>query len=476
MTKNAVARNWNLVSYDGRVYSDNINPGGGGDGALEYWGFGALLDAWVSATATGTGNGTEGDPWTYAQAVALGAGLIVGIKTGAYTGASTGLNNVPTFNVPSGTFSNPTIFVCQWAAAYHVANRSTFSNGVVVGDGCLTIGIAGADFAQLYGPYVDEALSHSFSDTGPIGMFDSNSCVLMGAFAQGAPVDREDNHNGIRLERLVGCVCMNNVVRDVVHAISPSQNHAGIMLYSTIDLLLAHNDIAGCNAGIFLKGEAGTDIGNIRCNYNKIVDSDFAAIGWGGPNSVLTLGPNTCIGNLVDGAYYAVYFYVFEGAGEDADGPAEILMKWNTFANIGADEGAFTTQDGTTTTEAFTDVVWQDNLLMVDGVGIGFSLGWSLANNGTIVARGFGSNYNAMFGFTNWGSIGGGNYATRALYAAAGGYDVNSTTLTVDPFVDSAGGNFALNGTAGGGAVAAICSSTGGPVGYTGASEIPGLE
>lgn len=447
--------------------------GGSGSGALEYYGL--TCEKYVTAAAGGAGDGSVGSPWTYAQAVSGGASQVVCIASGTYTGTSTASNSVPVFGVPAGSSGDPTVFVCQWAAAYHTTNRCEFRNGVTSGDsGSVTVGLNN-DYTTFIGAYVDENVSRSVADTGPV--FIGNACTgcrIEGMRVDGITTTRGDNHTGIRMEGCDDCVVTNNLIRNVKET-GGSQNAAAILTYSCRTCEISHNDIDGSDVGIFVKGESAGDgeQGNVTVAYNKILNSTLAGISMGGANTTLTLAPNEVVGNLVANAYYGIYFYVFGTS--DPDGSSEVNVHHNTFSNIGSSEGALATQDANQNSEAFTDTTWRDNLVVVDGSGVVFNLGWSSANNATIAGRGFTANYNAAYNFTNWGYLSA-NYSTRAAYYTASGYDQNSTTLTGDPFTNAAGGDYSLNNTAGAGATAKTASSTGGHVGYSGSSSTPGLQ
>lgn len=452
----------------------------GNNGQLDYYGY--TCERYVDDSATGTGNGlSTGTAWTMTQAMASGNGLIVCIEPGTYTGSDTNDRFAGPFNVPSGSSGDPTIFVAKRAAAYNITDRSEFRNGVTSGDaGSPTISAAGVDHAYWIGPYVNENVSRSTADTGPLVIFDGEDIGIEAAWVDGITVTRidKDNHNGIRAEQVEDFFLRNNVIRGVKESAGGgSQNSSAIMTYSARSGVIEYNDIDDCDQGIFIKGESGgLEQGNLTVRWNRISDITypFSGITWGGANTDLSLGPNALYGNLVINAYYGIYLAVY-GSSMDPDGPAEVDIHHNTLANIYADEGAIAFQDGSVNSEAMTDVTVRDNVIVIDGAGYGFYLNWSLANNSTIASRGFSINYNALYGFTRWGYLSG-NRLTLSDWNTASGYDAGSVTLSGDPFINPPGDNYRLNNTAGAGAPARTGSSTGGYMGYEGSGGTPGLQ
>lgn len=451
--------------------------GGGSNGLLDYYGF--TCERYVTAGASGSGNGLSlASPWTYTQAMASGGGLNVCFEPGVYTGTDTNDRFLGPFNVPAGTTGDPTRFIAKRAAAYNLTNRSEFRNGVTTGDdGSVTVSVAGSSHAYWYGPYVDENVSRSMSDTGPATVYNCDDCGMEGARIDGITVTRPDNHNALRVEGTTNSFARNNYLTGT-RVTGGSSNAAALMIYSTITADFDHNYITNVDTGVYVKGESPGfgEVGDIRLRWNRISTADpaaQAAIFWGGPNSDLSLAPNEISGNLVTNAYYAIFFHVFGSVG-DPDGPAEVTVHHNTFASIQATEGTIAWQDCINTSEACTSLVTRDNVMVPTGNFL-INLWWSLANNSTISARGFSINYNAAYGNTSWGLLGSG-YSTRAAWNTASGYDANSIQLTGDPFINAGLGDYRLNNTAGAGLPARTGSSTGGYMGYEGSGGTPGLE
>lgn len=469
-----------VVAYAGLINQSgprHFTSPSSGNGALDYYGY--TCERYVDDTASGSGNGLAvGTAWTYSQAIASGAGLIVCIEPGTYTGSDTDSRFVGTFNPPAGTSGDPTIFVCKRAAAYNTTSRCEFTNGVTTGDsGSVTVSVSNAH-SYWIGPYVNEDVSRSMSDTGPMAVYNCDDCGIEAARVDGITVDRPDNHNAIRVEAATNAFVRNCYLTGI-KVVGGSSNSAAVMVYSTRTADFDHNFIEDSNTGMYIKGEsAGNgEVGNLRVRWNRISTASPSAnvgIFWGGPNSDLSLAPNEIAGNLITDAYNGIFFHVFGSVG-DPDGPAEIDVHHNSFAAIDATEGVLVWQDCINTSEACNTITTRDNVMVTGGSGYLINLWWSSANNSTIAARGFAINYNAAYGNTSWGLLTSG-YSTRAAWNTASGYDANSVQLTGDPFINAAGGDYRLNNTAGAGASARTGSSTGGYMGYEGSGGTPGLQ
>ncbi|HEY0611382.1 MAG TPA: hypothetical protein VGD35_17045, partial [Chitinophaga sp.] len=180
---------------------------------------GAPLSAthWVSASATGSGNGTQQNPYTLAQALQLAQpGWRVSCGPGEYMGVNTNQRFDPSFQIlANGTENNPIIFFAQNYAALNTTGRSILRhNGTQQGYGCPVLGLDTGH--HWYGFYITESLAPTTPDTGPIVCGGKHNRISYFRIDRGPttwPQARSDNnHAAIRFEGQNGC--QHNVVSD----------------------------------------------------------------------------------------------------------------------------------------------------------------------------------------------------------------------------------------------------------------------
>jgi hypothetical protein len=177
---------------------------------------------WVSATATGSGNGTQQNPYTLLQALQLAQpGWIVSCGPGDYIGVDTGNRFDASFRIlANGTETNPIIFFAQNYAALNTTGRSILRhNGTRHGYGCPVLGLDTGH--HWYGFYITESLAPTGADTGPVvcgGKYNRISYFRIDRgpttwplFGVEPDTFGENNHAAIRFE---GEGCQNNLVSD----------------------------------------------------------------------------------------------------------------------------------------------------------------------------------------------------------------------------------------------------------------------
>jgi hypothetical protein len=108
------------ASKDDEGVDPVVNPGTNAGGSA------LVATHWVSASATGSGNGTQQDPYTLAQALHLAQpGWKVCCGPGEYLGINTNNRFTPSFRISAnGTENNPIIFFAQNYAALNTTGRS----------------------------------------------------------------------------------------------------------------------------------------------------------------------------------------------------------------------------------------------------------------------------------------------------------------------------------------------------------------
>ncbi|MBM0107384.1 hypothetical protein JM946_21810 [Steroidobacter sp. S1-65] len=123
---------------------------------------------WVDGSATGTGDGSQTNPWTMAQALAsANPGDVIQLNAGTIVGAATGNRMDASFQINRpGTPCAPILWVAENYAAVNSTNRTTFTHpGTVPGNP--VIGLY-APYNYLYGIHVYEPDAVPGEDSGAI--------------------------------------------------------------------------------------------------------------------------------------------------------------------------------------------------------------------------------------------------------------------------------------------------------------------
>jgi len=231
----------------------------------------------VSTTASGIGNGSDANPWTIAQAMALAvAGDVVGIRAGTYTGTQTAPNDgakrySPAFMpANSGTESSPIYFVAENFAALTSTNRTELRSGAtVMGNGWPAFGALTKSHIWWYGIYTDEGSANNMprEDSAPVTFWSCNGGGVRYCDIRGIDVTYADNHSGVRLENTTNFKVLDNKIFNFrLNSGASTVNQAGILTYGCNNCEIGYNDIDLCGNNIFWK--AGTPQFGMTAHHN----------------------------------------------------------------------------------------------------------------------------------------------------------------------------------------------------------------
>jgi hypothetical protein len=357
----------------------------------------------IAGDATGTGNGlSESSPWTWNQMLSNATpGMIIGALGGVFSRASTGARDVPSFNIPSGV-----TIVCKRAAAYNTAGITEFRNGVTTGDnGCPTLGANGRSNTRWIGAYVDENVSRSKADTGPVVCWNSTGSEFHGLVISGASIPRVDNHNLFRVEQSADWLLKNSVLHGCKRSTSPDQNHAAVMTYDSLGGVIDHCEFDDNDYHIFYKGDhegVAYPNGGVETRYSKFTNALLGWIHLGGNNSHPSLTQSKHRYNLILTAPRGVYFHSFGSATVDGH-PNDNLFEHNTFVDVpnpwywGWGAGAL----------PYAHNIQILRNLMVTGTRVHDFVELQNSDVARVIANGCLSDENHVHGYAQFGNVGG---------------------------------------------------------------------
>jgi hypothetical protein len=415
---------------------------------------------YVTIDAAGGGDGSMGSPWTLAEAMASAtAGDVVEVGPGVYVAPATEERYAPAWNpANSGEEGRPIVFCARHAAVYTETDRSELRNDETTpNEGSPTFGTLGREHIVWDGFYVNENVSASTADTGPVGVWGSSHVTISRCVIEGATITRADNHNGIRLEGVTNVLLTDNRIFGVRDAAAPNQNHASIMTYDASFVTIEHNEISDGSLGMYLKGDHSDDglpNGAFTVRANFVHDIDLQAIKILG---VLEVGgrPTEVSGNLLVDNGGGV---IFTAVGDNH--PAAVRVHHNTI--VGATGSAFAAFPRT-----MFDVVITDNLVASSPF---FYTGWDAAAIAEVVSHGFDCDHNFGDASFDWVQSEADYSHDLAGWQAFSGLD--GASLSGAPPFRSAG-EYVLAA----GSPALAMSSTGGPVGaYLTGDEVIGIR
>jgi hypothetical protein len=232
----------------------------------------------VTATATGTGNGTAVSPWTLAQAMQNAQpGDVVQVGPGVYSGNYKQNWQEPTFSpMSSGLLNSKIIFFAQYPAAYNyqnlnlvsdVRNNGTYTqNAGSPSTGSAAIGCFNKNYIVWDGFFVDELNVSWAGDGGPVTDRNSVGCEFRRNFIKmreqltplESGVPARTNHRGIAIEDSDGVKILDNIIEGEGYRTNdPSRiynGESGILMYDTKNYEIAHNILRNMKHGFYPKG------------------------------------------------------------------------------------------------------------------------------------------------------------------------------------------------------------------------------
>lgn len=405
----------------------------------------------VTAGASGSGDGSIGNPWTLAQAMTSAvAGDIVGVAAGTYVGADpsagSGYRYTPAFRLSnSGTAEAPIILVAENHAALVTSGYSDIRSGATVaGSGWPAFGVLTKDYVQWVGFYTDETAANNkgCADAGPVTMWSTTGSKVLRCKIRGENAPFNDNHAGIRLENFFsGRVASNDISGFSTQLNGGSTNQAGIMTYDLRNSIIEHNLIDDCGNDLYIKGR--DQYGNtIRWNWLSGATSAGMRLG------ALIVDPseptnrNLLYGNVFAGCANDIEL-ALSATQPDAVNGTDIF---NNTTYIGAGAGSSLAVMITDSVEDHDNTL-RNNIFYAPGRKAYF--GQETSGNSAAGFAGYISpDYNIYYGATSFGDGTSGsdwNAIDFTTWKSLTGADANS--LVADPlFVDAGGDDFTLQG------------------------------
>lgn len=289
---------------------------------VEYGGYTPTIYAAPADVGNGSGS-SEANAMALATALStVTAGGIVGLIPGTYTATpvTPSRSNPAWKTTNSGSSGNPIRIVAKYVAA-NSANSANYSElrsgGVTIGNSSPTFGVSGQSYVEWIGMYVDENVSYSAADTGPVVMWGGSGCRVSYCriVGDGGIWDAGEMHNGIRVEASgTDRVISYNVISGFeASGTDNNSNHAAIAIDcdlpgdGTVNSgIVEHNEVYDSGAGCFIKKNYG-DPGKWVFRYNYVHDCPGAGLRF---DSLTDTTANTAHGvdayqNLIKSCGYA---------------------------------------------------------------------------------------------------------------------------------------------------------------------------
>lgn len=341
---------------------------------------------WVDGSATGTGDGTQLDPWTFAQAIAnANPGDVIQLNAGTYVGAATGLNWEASFKLERpGTACAPIVWIAENYAAVSTTNLTTLTHPGAEPDGNPALGL-NAPYNYVYGIHVYEPDAVPGEDTGSIVINAPHVklcyCHLDRGSAEWAeyssPTDPEravpTNLAGVRIEPGNADDAFDIQITDnlFTNYTAPTDVHYGckaVLMFSTTtrfchDITFENNTFDNVNVAVYVKGsgpnrpvKGGLIFRRNRSRISPTGDSPDL-FHYNISDATDTYGPNVFVQNLAYGGRSFVRTF------RQGDGPIRgVYLVNNTVLNLAYDSN-------------------EDGLLIDSGMGNQDVASWRIHNN-----------------------------------------------------------------------------------------------
>jgi hypothetical protein len=232
----------------------------------------------VTANASGNGDGSAASPWTLAQAMqSAQPGDVVQVGPGIYAGTYKPNWQEPTFlPARSGLQNSKIVFFAQYPAANYYQNTSLVSdvrnngtytqNAGAASTGSAAIGCFSRNYIVWDGFYVDEIYVAWAGDGGPVADRNSVGCEFRRNFIkmreQLTPLENgvpaRTNHRGIASEDSDGVKILDNIIEGEGYRTNDPNRvyngESGILMYDTKNYEIAHNILRNMKHAFYPKG------------------------------------------------------------------------------------------------------------------------------------------------------------------------------------------------------------------------------
>lgn len=271
-----------IITQSGpRLY---VSTGGGGGGGDIY----PAATHYADDTASGSGDGSSGNPWTITQAFANAqAGNVVLFRAGTYTGTSP---NDPTFSdnfscvwTPTnvGTSVNPIVFMAENAGSSNPSLYSKLEHTAASDDVGAAL-LCDRDYVQFIGFYINGADALLIADSGHVILQNQGSVVrdfYVDGHMHSTFTTPQDNASFVRIEGAQDCHVRGSYVTG--HGNGQSHhNGSAVITYDAVDCRVYNNTIVDSDGGIYFKGAATFQTGNWAYR-NLIINSNTIGIEFG---------------------------------------------------------------------------------------------------------------------------------------------------------------------------------------------------
>lgn len=197
-------------------------------------------------------------------AQAATAGDIVIVEAGVYTETSSfGLGKEDPLLTPvnNGAAGNPLTIQANGEVSFILPAYSGPQ-----------IGSYQRDYIVWDGFTINENQGNSTADTGPVVLWDCENCTIKNCVINGTEVAFNDNHCGIRIEQSNQILIQNCFIQNIRDSLQNGENSAGIMLYTSSNVIIEKCSLTGSDNGIFVKG---SNVGPITIRHNLIYTQSY---------------------------------------------------------------------------------------------------------------------------------------------------------------------------------------------------------